>query len=355
MGANSKIEWTHHTFNPWRGCQHAKLADGSDHPGCRNCYAERDARRFPAKLGQWGANGTRIVAPDGLWREPLLWNKKAKAAGERQRVFCSSIADVFERWRGPMLDNQGKQVVIARFANSDPGDSSHWLPLTMSRLRRRLFGLIDATPWLDWLLVTKRPGNVRRMWFPIYDRDRVAENVIANRHQDFRRNVWLITSVSDQPTAEELVPKLLNCHGLVPVLGLSVEPLVADIEFHPDWFSEWDHRPSWPYWQTWQRMQGIKPDGKSRLVRQGIDWVIVGGESGRSARPCSVEWMRSIVAQCEQASCPVFVKQCGSNPYVPSSASEPEDYPALSAPKGGDPAEWPTDLRVREFPEVQHA
>jgi protein gp37 len=107
MAENTKIQWATHTFNPWRGC--AKIA-----PGCANCYADAQSKRNPGTLGVWGPNGTRVVASEAMWREPLKWNKAAACletfdcnAGDhsdccpqkvRDRVFCASLADVFEDW-----------------------------------------------------------------------------------------------------------------------------------------------------------------------------------------------------------------------------------------------------------------
>src|SRR5689334_23137746 len=127
MSENSKIEWTHHTFNPWRGC--ARVS-----PGCEHCYAETWAKRNPAQFGTWGATGTRVVASDAMWREPLKWDRKAAAAGERHRVFCASLADVGEDRLDLMVP------------------------------RRRLCELIVDTPNLDWLLLTKRPENLARLF-----------------------------------------------------------------------------------------------------------------------------------------------------------------------------------------------
>ena len=139
MAENSAIGWTHHTFNPWRGCQ--KVA-----PGCTNCYAEALAKRNPSVLGTWGADGTRVVAAEAYWREPLKWQRQAAAAGERRRVFCASLADVFEDWNGPITNVRGEKLLC-----------------NQADLRRRLFALIDETPDLDWLLLTKRPEHILRM------------------------------------------------------------------------------------------------------------------------------------------------------------------------------------------------
>jgi protein gp37 len=124
MGENSKIEWTTHTFNPWWGC--TKVSEA-----CKHCYAEAWAKRLGQRV--WGPKSKRRFFTDQHWKQPLTWNRKAEGAKERPRVFCASMADVFE--------NQTEL-------------ESH---------RRRLWDLIEATPNLDWLLLTKRPMNVKQL------------------------------------------------------------------------------------------------------------------------------------------------------------------------------------------------
>lgn len=295
MGQNSKIEWTDHTFNPWRGCAHRALADGSVHPGCEHCYAESMAKRFPDNLGQWGAEGTRVMAPESMWRQVLGWNRKAEAAGQRARVFCASIADVFEDWDGDILDSKGRRIWIDE---KGPGPSYCYpgypelgggfdgdRPLRIADVRAKLFRLITATPWLDWQLLTKRPGNVVGMW-PL----ELIPGTSGLWGQQKRRNVWLGTSVSNQRTADELVPQLLQARDLAPVLFLSAEPLLGAIDLGIGEL-------------------GIKsqiPNPKSQ-----IDWLIVGGESGQQARPMHPEWARSLRDQCQAAGVPFFFKQWG--------------------------------------------
>lgn len=267
----TKIEWTAtidadgtvhpgYTFNPWRGCSKV-------HAGCTNCYAEREAKRFPLNRGEWGPMGTRVKASDDMWRQPEKWNEAAAAAGVRKRVFCASLADVFEDWGGAISDHKGNQL----FTNPDGKVSTKGLgrALSMGELRDELFKLIDATPWLNWMLLTKRPENVRPMW-PDYKR---------------RENVWLGTSPCDQATADKYVPELLKLRDLTPVLFLSAEPLLGPIDF-----------------------------GK-RLAC--IDWLIAGGESGPHARPMHPDWVRSIRNQCHDACVPFLFKQWGEwAPYV---------------------------------------
>lgn len=320
MAENSKIQWTDATFNPWQGC--AKVAEG-----CRNCYAEALSKRNPATLGVWGANGTRVVkAPKG-WRDPIKWNAKVQAEGERQRVFCASLADVFEDWPGPMIDHHGQEITFcencfSRYQCDDPQLGCEQRPTTMADFRRQVFDLVDQTHNLDWLFVTKRIENARKM-IPqvLYPLD---EATWPNKK--FRPNAWLLASIACQADIKNTLPSLVKCRDLVPVLGLSIEPLIGPVEI-------------------------------GGYLRQ-IDWVIVGGESGHNARPCRIEWIRAIVNQCQAAGVPCFVKQLGSNAtekvYGNPSPVSPEAWLGrVSDPKGGDPEEWPEDLRVRQFPEVK--
>jgi protein gp37 len=202
MGKDSSIEWTDHTFNPWWGC--AKVS-----PGCANCYAEAWARRVGDAI--WGKDADRRTFGQKHWEEPIKWNAAAASEKNRKRVFCASMSDVFE----------------AR--------------IELHSQRKRLWLLIESTPWLDWLLLTKRPQNIRRMvpW--------------AN---NWPENVWIGTSVEDQQRAIERLPHLLQHPAKRRFL--SCEPLVDAVDLSP-WITK---RP--------------KP------LHQ-IDWVIAGGESGAKA------------------------------------------------------------------------
>lgn len=321
MGDVTKIQWCHHTFNPWRGCSKV-------HTGCANCYAETEAKRFPENRGIWGPHGTRVRAADSMWLKPITWNKAAEGAGERRRVFCASLADVFEDFSGDVLNHVNQKIFcgpngerMATALDIEHGGAinlkADWRPLTLDDLRADLFKLIAATPWLDWMLLTKRPENIPRMWG---DGWRVQ----------CRQNVWIGTSVSDQQTADAMIPKLIECRSLSPVLFVSAEPLIGPIKFQI-----------------------------SNLNSQ-IDMIIVGGESGHSARNCELSWVRSIVEQCQRAEVACFVKQlgavsvwryCEATGAVIRPQLEPELVVAsLNDQKGGDPSEWPKDLRVRQIP-----
>lgn len=223
MGENSKIEWTHNTFNPWVGC--TKVG-----PPCDFCYAENWAKR--SGMVQWG-NNPRWRTSEANWRQPIKWNKAAEAAGERRRVFCASLAD----W----LDNQ-----------ADPT----W--------RADLGELIAATPYLDWLLLTKRIQNFDRL----------------SPWREPPPNVWLGITCGDQAEFDRDWPKLRVIDA--PVLFISYEPALGPL-----------------------RIGGV--DGWQRPP----DWIIAGGESGGHARPPNPQWFRDLRDDCERLGVAFLFKQWG--------------------------------------------
>lgn len=282
MGQDSKIEWTHHTFNPWWGCVRVS-------PGCEHCYAETFAKRVGQKV--WGVDAGRRFFGEKHWAEPLKWDAAAEKAFERRRVFCASMADVFEDRRD--LDDE----------------------------RHRLFRLIEVTPHLDWLLLTKRPQNF----------DKLAPGPWVMR--GCPPNVWMGTTVEDQKRADERVPVLLRISAHVHFL--SCEPLLGQVNLR-DWL------------KLFRNDHLVDPSG---LAYQRVTWVIVGGESGHGARPFSLEWARSVIEQCRINGVTCFVKQLGADPYEPYSDGERLSDVRLKDRKGGDWDEWPDyGLRVREFP-----
>jgi protein gp37 len=173
MGAATKIEWCNHTFNPWWGCTEVS-------PLCDHCYAMTlDLRWF--RRAHWGPAASRRYFGEAHWREPLKWDRLAQAQHRRNRVFCASMADVF--------DNEVDQT-----------------------LRDRLWSLVRQTPNLDWVILTKRIGNAPKMlpahWGAGYP------------------NVWLLASV-DQTALERDAPKLLTIPAVVH--GVSIEPQLAPV------------------------------------------------------------------------------------------------------------------------------
>jgi protein gp37 len=235
MAKDSQIEWTQHTFNPWWGC--VKLS-----PACAHCYAETWARRVGMQL--WGGDVERRFFGENHWREPIRWNAEALRRGTRARVFCASMADVFE----PRPD-------------LDP-----W--------RERLWDVIEKTPQLDWLLLTKRPGHIKHVY----------PWVTAPRE-----NVWLGTTAENQRWADRRIERLISVDANVRFL--SCEPLLSVIDL-----TRW-------------------------LEKEQISWVIAGGESGSHARPTHPNWIRTLRDQCESYRVPFHFKQWGH--WSPEAQGEP--------------------------------
>ncbi|TAK84347.1 MAG: DUF5131 family protein [Betaproteobacteria bacterium] len=307
MAESTAIAWTDATFNPWIGC--TKIS-----PGCDHCYAEAlDKRHRWQGASHWGVGAPRMRTSAANWRKPLTWQKHAENGllpdgktprhGRRPRVFCASLADVF--------DNQAPD---------------EW--------RRDLWDLIELTPGLDWLLLTKRIGNAVRM---LRTHDWAAST---------RWNVWLGATIVNQEEADRDIPKLIATPARVRFV--SYEPALGPVD--------------------WTRFKGI-------------DWLIIGGEStqGAKAREFPVYLARNSLRAARRIGAAPFIKQLGSNVIDRNDAGfegDGDDYwPAGTADKvehnpsgyleehqgapvrvhlhdraGADPAEWPERLRVREFP-----
>lgn len=253
MAENSKIEWTDHTFNPWIGCQPVSPE------GCKNCYAEEWAKRYGRDFAE------RTRTSEANWKQPLKWNAQAEREGRRFRVFCASLADVF--------DNQAPDA---------------W--------RMDLFALIAATPHLDWLLLTKRIGNVA----PYLQRDGLAFDLMG-------RNVWLGATVVNQEEADRDIPKLLAAPALVRFL--SIEPMLGPIDLTRIEVHGGDAE-IYPLKGT---TDCVNDEGEPADDVPAIDWVIVGGESGRGQdiRPMHPQWPRDLRDQCAAAGVPFLFKQHG--------------------------------------------
>jgi protein gp37 len=253
MAENSAIEWTDHTFNPWWGC--TKVS-----PGCDHCYADALDRR--AGGAHWGARAPRRRTKD--WSGPVKWNRRCEKLGIRERVFCASMADVFDNHRSILPD---------------------W--------RANLWSLIAATPHLDWLLLTKRPQNIAKMLPPTWG--------------DGWPNVWLGTTVENQTEADRRIPHLLDTPARARFL--SCEPLLGPVDLRrivlkPSDAPDRGKPPvSMNALSGWYGGYG---DDASR-----IDWVICGGESGPGARPMHPDWARSLRDQCTLDRVPFFFKQWG--------------------------------------------
>ena len=254
MAENTKIEWADHTFNPWTGC--TKVG-----PGCDNCYAEGWAKR--SGIVQWGPGAERRRTSESNWRQPIKWNAEAERLGVRYRVFCASLADVFD--------------------NEVPDE---W--------RSDLFHLIQATPNLNWLLVTKRIGNAGRM---------LAEGIPPN--------VWLGITVVNQAEADRDIPKLLQVPAAVRFL--SMEPLLGAVDLTDICCNRGESTED-HFSALFDPDDDVNEDGTPFRY---VDWVIVGGESGSKARPMRPQWARDIRDQCKVAGVPFLFKQWGE--WAPAS------------------------------------
>lgn len=294
--STTSIEWTNETWNPTTGCDRVS-------PGCDNCYALTLAKRLKA-MGQakYQTDGNPVTSGPGFGitthtdalTEPLRWKKPRK-------VFVNSMSDLFH----------------ARV----PRD-----------FLAQVFAVMAATPQHTYQILTKRPERAARIltdrctcgsWHPNGEHFRSSMEWAATAHSPtyvpglehgiYHRsgwplpNVWLGTSVEDQTRADQRVPALANTPAAVRFL--SCEPLLGPVDVS-DWLG-------------------------TDIDEPGIGWVIVGGESGRGARPMDIAWAESLVQQCQAADVPVFVKQLG----IRAGGKAHHDIDT-----------FPEALRVREFP-----
>lgn len=246
MGKKTGIAWCDHTFNGWWGCVRVS-------PACDNCYAEAwDARFADKDNAHWGPDAPRKFFSDKHWGEPVKWNRTAERDGipiagpgvpraHRRLVFCASMSDVFET-RDDLVPH-----------------------------RMRLWGLIASTPYLTWLLLTKRPQNIRRM---------LPAELVGSP------NVWLGTTI-ESPQYRWRLDALCE-NDTAAVRFVSMEPLIEDTPIE-DYLSASDSRFG----------AGLAP----------IDWVITGCESGPGARHTPSDWYRRTRDECIKAGKAFFFKQ----------------------------------------------
>lgn len=316
MADETGIAWTDSTMNPWIGC--TKVSEG-----CRNCYAEEStpARVSKARgLPLWGPTAHRQRTSVTNWRRPLRWNHEAMVARVRRKVFCASLADVFE----------------------DRED--------LDKLRGDLFDIVAVTPWLDWQILTKRPERV----LALLHRSLPYTSGLSGRPMVERwldgtppDNVWLGTTVESMAVASRI-----DVLRSIPaaVRFLSCEPLLGALDLAPH---------LWPVCESWPADLSYEQADEAKLIKQSrqalisselaeslIDWVIVGGESGPDARPCDERWIVHTVNQCLASGTPVFAKQLGSNYVVDGNRVR------TAHSKGADPSEFPFSFAgLQQFPQ----
>jgi len=307
MSANSSIEWTDATWNPVRGCRKVS-------PGCKNCYAETFAERWRGIPGHPYEQGFDLRIVEDKLTDPLHWKKP-------RRVFVNSMSDLFHE--GVPFDYIDRVFAVMALT------PQHTYQVLTKRAER-------MAEYLNRFGVGLKLGGairdiVGRTKLSVHFTGRTEEVMDSwDTNSGVLPNVWLGTSVENQEYADKRIPHLLRCPAAVRFL--SVEPLLGPVDIC-------------------SRLNGVLSDTPERL-----HWIIVGGESGPGARPCNVQWIRDIVQQCKAAGVPCFVKQLGAKICNSSETQGPwpvdGDTFRMDDPKGGDPSEWPEDLRVREFPEV---
>jgi protein gp37 len=310
--ADTNIEWATKVWNPTRGCSRVN-------EGCRNCYAERQAIRHAGPGGSYeglveiSKHGPRWTGEVRLIEEklgePLDWKKP-------QRIFVNSMSDLFHEKLGWERDID------------------------------RVWNVMAACKLHSFLVLTKRAENMRDYVQDWYRRSRVQA----------LQNIWLGVSVEDQATADERIPLLLEAPAAVRFV--SYEPALAPVAFREDWLrGQFLECPDETQDESTDPCMGCPgwsgPGGDYCGAVRGphLDWVIVGGESGPRARPFDITWAYAALRQCREAGVACFVKQLGARPIqrVPS-MNDPAALLGVHDRKGGDMAEWPENLRVREFP-----
>jgi protein gp37 len=253
-----------YSFNPWIGC--TKVSQG-----CKLCYAETQNKHYNWNPEGWGPGVPRKRTSEANWKKPIQWAKQAAKDGVTRRVFCASLADVFDdevdpKWREDLFMQIG------------------WIE-------------IHYPGSLEWLILTKRIESVSTM-FPF------------DWGTFLQRCIRLGVTTEDQENADKRIPQLLNVWK--GKTFLSVEPMIGPLKLFGFGSPTWGKLPESAF----------------------IQWVICGGESGAGCRPMSLDWARDLRRQCADASVPFFFKQLGGFPdKFHDPAGWPEELRAQEFPK----------------------
>jgi protein gp37 len=342
--ATTSIEWTRgddgtpgQTWNPTVGC--TKVS-----PGCKHCYAETMHARLTAMGQKKYAKPFRVVHP---WADdldaPLHWRKP-------RRVFVNSMSDLFH-------EDVPDEYIAAVFGVMAAAPQH-----TFQVLTKRAERMARWVRWLEGTAQAEASADAGHQWWRVWECLRAAKEILGDELRGAGTqswplpNVWIGVSVENQQYADGRIPHLLSVPAAVRFL--SCEPLLAPVDL--------------------TKLRDDEVGARWNALEMGIGWVIVGGESGNGARPCALEWIGRIAEQCRGAGVPAFVKQLGAC-VVSEERTAPvetmaalcgatvKDYDGYRSPsgevwawraglrdkKGGDPSEWPDDLRVRQYPGVR--
>jgi protein gp37 len=347
MAEQSKISWCDSTINPWEGCE--RISEG-----CRFCYAETRDKHWHG--GQnWGPGGSRRKSKSAV-KDALRLNAKpwvCDVCGIAMSIpHLHGDADGFNCRGGLNRDKWHRRRIfslsLGDWLEGSPVKVVDGVPVggIPVEWRAEMLDTIRRCPDVEWILCTKRPEAWHDRLVEVYTQRAfpgaqkfALDWLECERGQHYAtppKNITLLASVEDQATADERIPHLLR----IPAArrGLSLEPLLGPV----DVFSQGDpHAIQTP---------------RGEILKGGIDWIIIGGESGPKARYCNQTWIRSLMAQAKSASVPVFIKQMGSHPCMsPTGVTGPEVcmyHFRYKDKKGADLSEWPEDLRVQQFPFV---
>ncbi len=301
----SKIEWTDKTWNPIRGCSRVS-------EGCRNCYAERMAARFSGPIAIPTEDPS---SPNRVRNGPYHGLAKMTADGPRWTGKVRLVPEALDaplRWRKP------RKVFVNSMSDLfHPEVKDEWIAAIMNRM------MLARERGHIFQVLTKRADRMR-------DHLKLVAQAVGGEGEFKRRwsHVWWGVSVENQKTAEERTGPLLKTPAAVR--WISYEPGIGPVNLDEAVLAN----------ERLPQNEGL-----------GIDWVVVGGESGPGARPFDLRWARSIIEQCRATGTLVFVKQLGANAVGYNGTGRFE----TKSTKGGDMSEWPEDLRVREFPKVSKA
>jgi protein gp37 len=343
LSAISSIEWTDRTWNPVRGCSRVS-------PGCDNCYAMRVAHRFagPAVQDPSGDvgrdkaagpyHGLTVLRPKTASRPGVDWSGRVRFVPEMldeplrwrkpQRVFVNSMSDLFHEG----LDNEQIAAVFGVMAACP----QHTFQVLTKRPKR-------AAAWFRWIAEQEHPdgGPGAADVCGVMAANHGAEiDWLGIKARWPLPNVWLGVSVENQDVADERIPLLLRIPAAVRFI--SAEPLLGPLDLITVRERN-EHTAGIEVVRDALRANALSVIDYAQ--GNALDWVIVGGESGAGARPFHFNWARAVIYQCRAASVACFVKQVGARPL----RSDGQGF-AITDRKGGDMAEWPESLRVRQFP-----